>query len=225
MMTRTICGLVAIGLAVAGPALAKETEDKALAQVSAMIKKLTAEGKIDKSKESWRTALPKPEVLTFDPDRSYFMRMKTNKGDLLFKMMPDVAPFHVTNFMYLGKLGYYDGLTFHRVIKDFMAQGGCPLGNGLGGPGYRYGGEFKKGVIHDGPGKLSMANGGAKRPNTDGSQFFVTFKATPWLDGQHTISGEVVEGLETLKTLEAAGSPRGQTSERLVIEKVTFEVR
>ena len=127
---------------------------------------------------------------------------------------------HVTSFAYLAGLGFYDGLAFHRVITSFMAQGGCPLGTGTGGPGYQFGGEFKPDVKHTKGGLLSMANAG---PGTDGSQFFLTFVPTPWLDGKHTIFGEVVEGLDVLKTLEAAGSSSGKTSEPLRIETLTIE--
>ncbi len=147
--------------------------------------------------------------------------METNKGEIRIKFMPEVAPIHVGSFMYLSKLGYYDGLSFHRVITDFMAQGGCPNGNGMGGPGYQFDGEFSPDVVHDRPGLLSMANAG---PGTDGSQFFLTFVPTSWLDGKHTIFGEVVEGMDTLETLESFGSRSGQTTEDLYIEKVTIEV-
>jgi len=102
-----------------------------------------------------------------------------------------------------------------------MAQGGDPIGNGTGGPGYEYDGEFKGGAKHDKPGMLSMANAG---PGTDGSQFFLTFVPTQWLDGKHTIFGKVVEGKDVLKKLEAAGSQSGKTSEPLKIDKVTIKV-
>jgi cyclophilin family peptidyl-prolyl cis-trans isomerase len=102
-----------------------------------------------------------------------------------------------------------------------MAQGGCPLGTGTGGPGYQFAGEFKPNVKHTKPGLLSMANAG---PGTDGSQFFLTFVPTPWLDGKHTIFGEVTEGMDVLKKLEALGSESGATSQPLAMEKVTIEV-
>jgi cyclophilin family peptidyl-prolyl cis-trans isomerase len=147
--------------------------------------------------------------------------MQTNKGPIKIELMPDVAPMHVTSFIYLSRMGFYDGLKFHRVITGFMAQGGCPLGTGTGGPGYKYAGEFSADVKHDTGGLLSQANAG---PGTDGSQFFLTFVPTAWLDGKHTIYGKVVEGMDTLKKLEAAGSQSGKTSEPLSIEKVTIEV-
>ncbi len=128
---------------------------------------------------------------------------------------------HVSSTLYLTRLGFYDGLTFHRVITAFMAQGGCPLGTGTGGPGYQYAGEFDSGVKHDRPGLLSMANAG---PGTDGSQFFLTFVPTPWLDGQHTIFGEVVGGMDTVRALELCGSQSGQPRQRLAIRKASIRV-
>ncbi|HMA24848.1 MAG: peptidylprolyl isomerase [Gemmatimonas sp.] len=113
---------------------------------------------------------------------------QTSKGDIHVDLMEDVAPLTVANFVNLAQRGYYDGLTFHRVIPDFMIQGGCPLGTGTGGPGYKFKDEFSPKVRHDAPGKLSMANAG---PGTNGSQFFITHVPTPWLDGKHTVFGQV----------------------------------
>jgi len=113
----------------------------------------------------------------------------TNKGDIHLKLLSDEAPTTVANFANLSKRGYYNGLKFHRVIPDFMIQGGCPRGTGTGGPGYKFDDECTPKLKHDKPGKLSMANAG---PGTNGSQFFITHVATPWLDGKHTIFGEVV---------------------------------
>ena len=110
---------------------------------------------------------------------------------------------HVTSTIYLTNLGFYDGLTFHRVIPGFMAQGGDPSGNGTGGPGYEYDGEFKGGAKHDKPGTLSMANAG---PGHRRQPVFLTFVPTGYLDGKHTVFGETVKGTETLKALESAGS-------------------
>ena len=115
--------------------------------------------------------------------------MKTNKGDISLKLFDDRAPITVANFVNLAKRGFYNGLKFHRVINEFMIQGGCPLGTGTGGPGYKFQDEFVRELKHDKPGILSMANSG---PNTNGSQFFITHVPTPWLDGKHTVFGEVV---------------------------------
>ena len=116
--------------------------------------------------------------------------MHTSKGDIRLNLYPEQAPVTVANFVNLAKRGYYDGLTFHRVIPDFMIQGGCPQGTGTGGPGYRFEDECSAELPHDAPGKLSMANAG---PGTNGSQFFITHAETPWLDGRHTVFGAVFD--------------------------------
>ncbi len=116
--------------------------------------------------------------------------ISTSKGDIRLKLFPDKAPLSVLNFANLSTRGFYNGLIFHRVIPNFMIQGGCPEGTGRGGPGYRFKDEFSKDLRHDKPGMLSMANAG---PGTNGSQFFITHVPTPWLDDKHSIFGEVVE--------------------------------
>ncbi len=113
---------------------------------------------------------------------------ETSKGTIRVGLLPEKAPVTVANFVNLAKRGFYDGLGFHRVIPDFMIQGGCPQGTGTGGPGYRFEDEFDPELRHAAPGKLSMANAG---PGTNGSQFFITHVPTPWLDDAHTIFGEV----------------------------------
>ena len=182
---------------------------------------LVTSAKVDTSQPGWRTRLPKPQLLTFPAGQAWRARMTTNKGELSIKLLQDTAPMHVTSFAYLARLGFYDGLTFHRVIPGFMAQGGCPLGSGTGGPGYRFDGEYAPGVRHERPGLLSMANAG---PGTDGSQFFLTFVPTPWLDGKHTIFGQVESGDAVLQALESSGTPSGAPREKLVMEKVTIDV-
>ena len=113
----------------------------------------------------------------------------TSKGDIKLRLFADKTPVTVANFINLAKRGFYDGLAFHRVIPDFMVQGGCPHGTGTGGPGYRFEDECTPELKHDTPGKLSMANAG---PGTNGSQFFITHVETSWLDGRHTVFGEVL---------------------------------
>ena len=112
--------------------------------------------------------------------------IETPRGTIKLELFADKTPKTVANFEKLAKKGFYDGLTFHRVIADFMIQGGCPIGNGTGGPGYTFEDEFVPELRHDGPGTLSLANAG---PNTNGSQFFITHVACPWLDGKHTVFG------------------------------------
>lgn len=114
--------------------------------------------------------------------------IETSKGNINIRLFEDDTPVTVASFVNLAQRGYYDDLCFHRVIPDFMIQGGCPFGSGTGGPGYRFEDECQDDLPHDTPGKLSMANAG---PGTNGSQFFVTHVATPWLDGKHTVFGEV----------------------------------
>ena len=117
--------------------------------------------------------------------------IKTSKGDINLNLYNDKAKLTVSNFVNLSKRGFYNKLTFHRVIDDFMIQGGCPIGTGTGDPGYKFKDEFHADLKHDRPGILSMANSG---PNTNGSQFFITHVATPWLNKKHTIFGEVSDG-------------------------------
>ena len=114
--------------------------------------------------------------------------METNKGTIRLDLYDQKTPMTVANFVNLAQRGFYDGLSFHRAIADFMIQGGCPLGTGTGGPGYRFADEFTSDLRHDAPGKFSMANAG---PGTNGSQFFITHVETPWLDDAHTIFGAV----------------------------------
>ena len=123
---------------------------------------------------------------------------ETSRGDIRVDLQPDKAPLTVANFVNLAKRGFYDGLDFHRVLKDFMIQGGCPQGSGTGGPGYKFEDEACNGLGHE-RGVLSMANAG---PNTNGSQFFITHVATPWLDGKHTVFGKVTEGLQIVDAVQ-----------------------
>lgn len=127
--------------------------------------------------------------------------METNKGTIRLNLYPDETPMTVANFVNLAQRGFYDGLSFHRVIEDFMIQGGCPQGTGTGGPGYRFADEFVDSLRHDAPGKFSMANAG---PGTNGSQFFITHVPTPWLDDAHTIFG-AVEGDDDQAVVNAIG--------------------
>ena len=122
----------------------------------------------------------------------------TGKGKIRVRLFADKAPYTVTNFVNLANHGFYDGLNFHRVITDFMIQGGCPNGTGTGGPGYCFADEFNPELIHDRPGILSMANAG---PNTNGSQFFITHAPQPHLNGRHTVFGKVMKGQDVVNAI------------------------
>jgi peptidyl-prolyl cis-trans isomerase B (cyclophilin B) len=187
----------------------------------AAIDRFIAEQSIDRNQAGWKTSLPQPPKVEFDASKRYFWNIATNVGDIKVQLMPDIAPMHVSSTIYLARLGFYDGVIFHRVITGFMAQGGDPLGQGTGGPGYDYDGEFSNSARHDRPGLLSMANAG---PGTDGSQFFLTFVPTPHLDDKHTIFGEVVEGMETVQQLEKGGSSSGRTSAELLMNTTTISL-
>ncbi len=144
--------------------------------------------------------------------------IKTNKGNIRLILHDDKTPLTVANFVNLAQRGFYDGLKFHRVIEEFMIQGGCPLGTGTGGPGYRFEDEFVPELRHDRPGILSMANAG---PNTNGSQFFITHVATPWLDDRHSVFGHVVDETDqdVVNDIRA-----GDQIEKIVIEGDTTEL-
>ena len=160
---------------------------------------------------------PAPPPMTIDPNKQYTAAMETSEGTIQIELYPKEAPQHVNSFVFLSRDGYYDGVIFHRVIPDFMIQGGDPTGTGTGGPGYQFEDEFNDHKVERGA--LAMANAG---PNTNGSQFFiVTAEAAPWLDGKHTVFGRVSEGMEAVDTIESTptdGSDRPrepQTIERV----------
>ena len=140
---------------------------------------------------------------------SLFANFDTDRGQIRVELAPEKAPLTVANFVNLARRGFYNGLSFHRVINDFMIQGGCPQGTGTGGPGYKFEDEANNGLRHE-RGVLSMANAG---PNTNGSQFFITHVATPWLDGKHTVFGKVVSGLDVVDAVK-----QGDTIKSVTIE-------
>ncbi len=169
------------------------------------------------SPKQWTT----PPAMTIDPKKSYTATLHTDKGDIVIQLHADKAPKTVNNFVFLARQGFYDGTIFHRVIADFMAQGGDPTGSGRGGPGYKFADEFHPSLRHDKPGVLSMANAG---PGTNGSQFFITHVPTPWLDNKHTIFGEVVEGQDVVVNIgNVERGPGDQPKVPVIIKKLTIE--
>src|ERR671915_1915098 len=162
-----------------------------------------------------------PPERIISPDKDYYATFHTEKGPIRIRLFADKAPQTVNNFVFLARDGYFDGTTFHRVIGDFMVQGGDPTGTGTGGPGYRIPDEFHPGLRHDRPGILSMANAG---PNTGGSQFFITHVATPWLDDKHAVFWEVVDGMEVVDAIRERDPQRdrvpGDRIERIEIEEL-----
>ncbi len=162
-----------------------------------------------------------PPKMTIDPKKSYTATLTTDNGDIVIELFADKAPRTVNNFVFLAQQGYYDGTIFHRVIANFMAQGGDPTGTGRGGPGYRFEDEFHPDLRHDRPGILSMANAG---PNTNGSQFFITHVPTPWLDDKHAVFGRIIAGMDVLLSIPER-DPRNVNAPAVTLQKVTIAER
>jgi cyclophilin family peptidyl-prolyl cis-trans isomerase len=139
-----------------------------------------------------------PPQMKIDIKKKYSATFNTDKGDIVVELFADKTPNTVNNFVFLAQEGFYNGTIFHRVIADFMAQGGDPTGTGSGGPGYRFADEFHPTLRHSKPGILSMANAG---PGTNGSQFFITHIPTPWLDNKHSVFGQITSGMDVLLSI------------------------
>ena len=139
-----------------------------------------------------------PPSMQIDEQKIYRVTIETDRGDIELELYPEYAPKTVNNFVFLAKEGFYDGVTFHRVISDFMIQGGDPKGTGRGGPGYRFEDEVEGNPLKHETGVISMANAG---PNTNGSQFFITHSPQPHLDGKHTVFGKLVGGLDIVNAI------------------------
>ena len=144
--------------------------------------------------QQWNT----PPAMQIDADKTYTVTVETERGSIVLDLYPEHAPKTVNNFVFLAKQGFYDGVKFHRVIPNFMVQGGDPTGSGRGGPGYRFQDELTGNSLRHGTGVISMANAG---PNTNRSQFFITHSPHPHLDGKHTVFGKVVEGQDVVDAI------------------------
>ena len=140
-----------------------------------------------------------PPALTIDEDRVYLVKLETTKGEVQLELYPEHAPKTVNNFVFLVKEAFYDGISFHRVIDNFMVQGGDPTGSGMGGPGYKFEDELSGNPLKHGSKVISMANSG---PNTNGSQFFITHLPQPHLDGKHTVFGKVIQGEDVVDSIQ-----------------------
>jgi cyclophilin family peptidyl-prolyl cis-trans isomerase len=160
-----------------------------------------------------------PEM-QIDENADYTATLQTSCGVVEIELLAKDAPLTVNNFVFLAREGFYDGLTFHRIIPGFMAQGGDPLGTGTGGPGYQFEDEFVDSLVFDSPGILAMANSG---PATNGSQFFITVAPTEHLNGAHTIFGRVTSGMDVMSEIESYGTPEGAPTSPVYIEKVTID--
>jgi cyclophilin family peptidyl-prolyl cis-trans isomerase len=165
--------------------------------------------------KQWKTS---PEMV-IDPKKKYTATLSTDKGDIVMELFANKTPRTVNNFVFLAREGFYDGTNFHRVISNFMVQGGDPTGTGTGGPGYRFSDEFHPSLKHDKPGILSMANAG---PGTNGSQFFITHVSTPWLDGKHSVFGQVIQGMDVLLSIPPR-DPMKTASPSVRLNKVTIQ--
>ena len=162
---------------------------------------------------------PAPPTGSLDTSKHYKARIKTARGEIVVDLFAGQAPMTVENFVNLARSGFYNGTTFHRVIPGFMAQGGDPTGTGRGGPGYQFSDEFHPELRHSGPGVLSMANAG---PNTNGSQFFITYAATPHLDDRHSVFGQVTGGIDVLRSIRER-DPARDTQPGDEIESIEIE--
>jgi cyclophilin family peptidyl-prolyl cis-trans isomerase len=164
--------------------------------------------------KKWSSA-PK---MTIDSQKSYSAIIHTDKGDITLQLFADKTPITVNNFVFLARQGFYDDTIFHRVIDNFMVQGGDPTGTGSGGPGYQFKDEFHLKLRHDKPGILSMANAGA---NTNGSQFFITHVPTPWLDNKHSVFGQITAGLDVFLSIPAR-DPNQRNAPAVHITSITI---
>ncbi len=171
--------------------------------------------------EERRTSFERAEEV-LEPALDYAAVIETNRGVIVIDLFQDETPVTVNNFVFLALQRYFDGIVFHRVLEDFMAQTGDPTGTGTGGPGYRFDDEIVDGLSHDGRGVVSMANSG---PGTNGSQFFITFTATPWLDGNHTVFGQVIDGDEVLDALRRIDPSSQDPSAAALLDAPAASVR
>ena len=178
---------------------------------------------VDRTRPDWREHVPPPPDLPVETRSTYHWVLHTTLGPLTIELLPAIAPHHVLNTAWLTHLGYYDGLTFHRIARRGFAQGGCPRGDGTAGPGYPLATELPRGgPRHDRRGVVGMVT---DRAGADGSQFYVTFGPAPQLDATHTILGLVVDGESVLRGLEANATPTGRPRQVVTIQRAELRIR
>jgi cyclophilin family peptidyl-prolyl cis-trans isomerase len=176
--------------------------------------------RVPASAEEEKRMFDQPPKMQIDPAKDYTAVMKTSCGTIELRLYAAQTPVTVNSFVFLAEQGFFDGLTFHRIIPDFVLQGGDPEGTGSGGPGYQFEDEIVKSLKFDRPGLLAMANSG---PDTNGSQFFITTGEPKHLNGMHTIFGEVTDGMDVVKEIEGFGTSAGSPTETVYIDKVTIK--
>jgi cyclophilin family peptidyl-prolyl cis-trans isomerase len=231
---RIIAGVVAGALALGGAGLAamaflggEEREDRPEAgpspettQAPEETGDVACDGEVPDMAGEQKPQYDEAPEMRIDENAEYTARLQTSCGEVEIELLAKETPVTVNNFVFLAREGFYDGLTFHRIIPGFMAQGGDPEGTGGGGPGYQFEDEIVKSLVFSEPGLLAMANSG---PDTNGSQFFITVAPAEHLNGLHTIFGRVAKGTDVMTEIEATGSPEGTPSQTVYIEKVTIE--
>jgi len=218
---KTILPLLSLSLSLFICSLRAGEGGQALTEIEAFIDQKEKAGVINKQDKNWKSHLPKFPEVAFAGGGHYEWTLNTSEGTMIAVLNDEAAPNHVRNILYLTSVGFYNGLIFHRIIPGFMAQGGCPLGKGFGGPGYSVDLEVKPDVLHKEIGVLSMAR--SQNPNSAGSQFFITFGPTPNLDQQYSVFGKITEGLDVLEKIEKAGNPNPRSNGTPPLKEITIK--
>lgn len=219
---RIVCGVFILALAGSAALGVEEEPPPVLDQVDAYIAAQSEAGSIDREQAQWKRRLPIFPTVTYRSDRELRAAVKTGQGLVTIRLRPDMAPRHVTNFVYLSRLGFYENVPFQFIVPGRRVQWGCPVGDGRGNPGYSFAGEGKRGLRHDKPGLLSMATAG---PNTDGCILFITLCPMPWMDGKHTVFGEVIAGMDVVTAIGDIGSKLGVPRQTILISDIDIEER
>ena len=226
---RIVAGIVAGTVAVAGGSVVaiaflgrdqEEAKPMSTPTPTAPSGEVACGGEVPAAAGQEKPTFPKPPKMEIDESKSYTAVMQTSCGAIELELFAKQTPITVNNFVFLARQGFYDGVTFHRVIPQFMIQGGDPQGTGSGGPGYQFEDEIVDDLTFTEPGLLAMANAG---PGTNGSQFFITTSNPEHLNGAHTIFGRVANGMDVVSQIEAVGTPDGVPTKTAYIESVTIE--